>query len=198
MRLDQFVTTQRTTMLRVCSLVPAYAGDRRLSILAELSAVSALATATAAGAVVRIRVCRPGPQGCATDIHGAVVEGWHNIIVSPEDLRGPDFGRVPTAADPSPASLAAPPHPCSPVCAACGRAVPRPARRRRRSSGSRCDWPVRTIEGWTPQPPKPLRHQVLAQGGQFLLPAINAPAWSTSTTWGSRPIDGERVVAQAW
>ena len=104
-RLDQFVTTQRTTVLRVCSLVPAYDGDRRLSIPAEVAVVSALATATAAGAVVRIRCLLTGPQGCAADLDGTLVEGWHNIIVSPEDSRGPDFGRVPTAEDPSPAAL---------------------------------------------------------------------------------------------
>ena len=171
-RLDQFVTTQRTTMLRVCSLVPAYAGDRRLSIPAELSAVSALATATAAGAVVRIRCLLTGPQGCATDIHGAVVEGWHNIIVSPEDSRGPDFGRVPTAADPSPASLG---RTAAPVLAGlCGlwsglshaplddaAVLPGRVVRLARSYYRRLD---------TTAAEAALRHQVLAQGGQFPLP----------------------------
>ena len=55
--------------------------------------------------MVRIRCLLTGPQGCAADLDGSLVEGWHNIIVSPEDSRGPDFGRVPTPEDPSPAAL---------------------------------------------------------------------------------------------
>lgn len=171
-RLDQFVTAQQISLLRVCSLVPAYEAERTLSVPAELSVVSALATATAAAGVVRIRCLLTGPQGCAADLGTTVVEGWHNIIVSPEDSRGPDFGRVATPADPSPADIG---RTAAPVVAGlCGlwtgpahaplddtAVLPGRVVRLARSYYRRLDATAAEAA---------LRHQVLAQDGRFPLP----------------------------
>lgn len=100
--LTELVTRQRTTVLRVCSLVSALsAADERLSIPAELGVVRDLSSTTAAQQVVRIRCILAGPGGLRGELTTLAVEGWHNIVVSPEDSRGPEFGRVETADEPS-------------------------------------------------------------------------------------------------
>lgn len=99
--LTELVTRQRTSVLRVCSLVSALGSDEHLSIPVELGVVRDLSSTTAAQRVVRIRCIVAGPGGLSGDLSTVAVEGWHNIVVSPEDSRGPDFGRVETPDDPS-------------------------------------------------------------------------------------------------
>lgn len=98
--LTDLVTTRRVTGLRICSVVPVVAGVNRLSIGAELSVSSTLASATGATSIVRIRAVLTGSAGIDGPLAALAVEGWHNIVVSPEDSRAPGFGRVPIPAAP--------------------------------------------------------------------------------------------------
>lgn len=96
--LPELVAGRRTSRLRVCSVVPALPGQRRLTVADETAVASQLISATGAGAVTRIRalVARaPAVSGSAAEL---AVPGWHNILISPEDARGPGFGRVPLTA----------------------------------------------------------------------------------------------------
>ncbi|MFT4126562.1 MAG: hypothetical protein QM662_10060 [Gordonia sp. (in: high G+C Gram-positive bacteria)] len=103
--LTDLVTTRRISTLRTCSVVPMVAGAQRLPVTTELSTTSTLLSATGAGRIVRIRAILTGPEGIDGPADALGVEGWHNIIVSPEDSRSPEFGRVPTPSNPTPDDL---------------------------------------------------------------------------------------------
>lgn len=92
--LGELVTARRTTVLRVCVLVPVFGGHRRLSPAAEQSTVAQLQSTTGAATTVRVRALFA--LGSEIDEGDSVaVDGWHNILVSPEDARGPGYGAVP-------------------------------------------------------------------------------------------------------
>ncbi|QKT08157.1 hypothetical protein HUN08_13870 [Gordonia sp. X0973] len=99
------VSARRTQVLRVCSVVPALPGARRLSVADETGVADKLISATGAGSVVRIRALLVR----GTEVAGAPAElavpGWHNIAISPEDSRGPDYGRIPLPAGVGPDDL---------------------------------------------------------------------------------------------
>ncbi|NDK90760.1 hypothetical protein GYA93_14385 [Gordonia desulfuricans] len=99
--LTELVTTRRITLLRICSVVPIAEGTHRLPVGAELGVTRALHSATGAAQVVRIRVALTGPAGIDGPSTALSVEGWHNVVVSPEDSRGPEFGRIPTPTEPT-------------------------------------------------------------------------------------------------
>ncbi|MFT4201969.1 hypothetical protein [Gordonia sp. (in: high G+C Gram-positive bacteria)] len=98
--LPELVSARRTSLLRVCSVVPALPGERRLSVGDETGIADQLIRATGAGEVVRIRalVARGPVVGSPGEI---AVPGWHNVIISPEDSRGPEFGRIPLGENPT-------------------------------------------------------------------------------------------------
>lgn len=96
--LTELVAGRRTSLLRVCSVVPALPGARRLSVADETSLVDRLISATGAGAVTRIRTLVARPPAVSGSTNELAVPGWHNVVLSPEDARGPGFGRVPLTA----------------------------------------------------------------------------------------------------
>ncbi len=96
--LPELVAARRTSRLRLCSIVPALPGRRRLSVADETSVADQLISATGAQVVTRVRalvVRPPTVSGSPTEL---AVPGWHNVLISPEDARGPDYGRVPLTA----------------------------------------------------------------------------------------------------
>lgn len=103
--LSSLVTDRRISLLRICSLVPAIGDDKRLPVQAELAVTTALASTTGAAHIVRIRAILCGSAGISRTTSDLAVGGWHNVIVSPEDSRGPDFGRVPLSAEPDSVEL---------------------------------------------------------------------------------------------
>ncbi|GAB08671.1 hypothetical protein GOARA_015_00090 [Gordonia araii NBRC 100433] len=97
--LADLVASRRTTVLRLCSIVPALPGHRRLSVGDETGVAEQLIGTTGASAVTRIRallVSAPAVAGSSAEL---AVPGWHNIAISPEDARGPDYGRVPLSSE---------------------------------------------------------------------------------------------------
>lgn len=103
--LAEFVAGRRVGALRICSVVPIAEGAHRLSISAQLGVGSALASATGATQVIRIRAILTGSAGIDGPSEALAVEGWHNVVISPEDSRAPGFGRVPIPAAPTPGDL---------------------------------------------------------------------------------------------
>ncbi|MEP9395101.1 MULTISPECIES: hypothetical protein [Gordonia] len=99
--LTELVTNRRITALRICSIVPVADDAPRLSIGAELSVGSTLASATGATTIIRIRALLTGSEGIDGPLSALAVEGWHNVVISPEDSRAPGFGRVPIPAEPT-------------------------------------------------------------------------------------------------
>lgn len=104
--LQQFVTDRRVDTLRLCLLTPATSQSEPIDLLAEVAAVGALASATGARDVIRLQCLLVGTDGAPAHIESLVIEGWHNIVVAPEDSRGPHFGRIATPARPGVADVA--------------------------------------------------------------------------------------------
>jgi hypothetical protein len=104
-QLGELVAARRTTALRICTLVPAVAGHRRLEVVDEHAAVTRLQNITGAQRVVRLRAL----LALGTEVDGAAsdlaVDGWHNVLIAPEDARGPGYGAVPWDTDAGPAEL---------------------------------------------------------------------------------------------
>lgn len=101
---DELAASRRTTRLRTCTLVPVCADAAPVDLSTEVAVTNALIAATGAQQVTRSRLLLAGPEGVHTALDGLVIEGWHNILISPEDSRGPQFGRIavgyqPDAAD---------------------------------------------------------------------------------------------------
>lgn len=92
--IQQIVAEQAVTLTRVCVLVPITGPDTALALEQERFTTDLLAANTGARRTVRVRclLALPG-EDCAENAQPAV-EGWHNILVSPEDGRGPDMGHI--------------------------------------------------------------------------------------------------------
>ncbi|NMO00158.1 hypothetical protein HH308_02890 [Gordonia sp. TBRC 11910] len=104
--LPDLVSSRQTAVLRVVTLVPVPSsvldkGIGQLSINATARAAELLASTTGAQRVVRIRCLLARGGGIAGDTSTLAIDGWHNIVISPEDARGPDFGRVQLPPNPS-------------------------------------------------------------------------------------------------
>ncbi|GAB19901.1 hypothetical protein GOEFS_096_00780 [Gordonia effusa NBRC 100432] len=103
--LAALVSSRVTTVLRVCTLVPVPSvsdrGVGQLSIAATTRAAEVLASTTGARQVVRVRILLARSGGIAGDTTSLAIDGWHNIVLSPEDARSPDFGRVQLPPNPS-------------------------------------------------------------------------------------------------
>ncbi|GED99466.1 hypothetical protein [Gordonia crocea] len=93
--LTELVASRRTTRLRLCSVVPALPGTPRSSVADETAVANQLIGTTGAGEVTRVRALITRPPAVAGAGRELAVPGWHNIVISPEDARGPEFGRVP-------------------------------------------------------------------------------------------------------
>ena len=97
---EQLVTGRQITLLRTCTLVPAVSGADPIAVADEVAAVNALSALTGAARVSRIRALLIGSEGAGEDLRRVIIEGWHNIVVSPEDSRAPGFGRIATPPKP--------------------------------------------------------------------------------------------------
>ena len=88
--LHEAVIDRRTSAVRLCVVVPA-GGGPVVTVGAELDAHEVLRAHTGLTRITRVRavVARPGdvvpPVAVARD-------GWHNVVVAPEDSRGPGLG----------------------------------------------------------------------------------------------------------
>lgn len=107
---QQALSGTRYGRVRICVLVPLF-GDPQDPSTAPLSAqvesqVSqlVLANANARVELIRCLVARPD----AEPRREIAREGWHNILLSPEDSRGPGLGRTVLTSDDDPLRVAGP------------------------------------------------------------------------------------------
>lgn len=97
--LQQLLTEERYDRLRLAVLVPADAPtEQRVPCTAE-QALEQMVRACAVGTPVtllRLLFCRGAParQGGEPNASDLVLEGWHNLLVAPEDSAGPGLGSV--------------------------------------------------------------------------------------------------------
>ncbi|GAC80388.1 hypothetical protein SAMN04488550_0251 [Gordonia malaquae] len=104
--LQRFVSDRRVGALRLCLLTPATSDSQPIDVLGEVAAAQALVSATGAADVVRLQCLLVGSDGAPSHVESLVIEGWHNIVVAPEDSRGPGFGRIATPERPGIADTA--------------------------------------------------------------------------------------------
>lgn len=98
---EHLLTTQRFDRVRLVVLVPALAGSEGIPSDTEHSIHQAILGTSAVGAVelLRVVVTRPDSGPVAADL---AREGWHNLIIAPEESRGPGLGHtvLPASTDP--------------------------------------------------------------------------------------------------
>lgn len=92
--LQEVIAGVRVDLLRVCILVPLVSGAAPLSIEQERQTTDTLVASIRPMRTIRLRIllARPGtaiPRGVRV-----AVDGWHNVVVAPEDGRGPGMGSV--------------------------------------------------------------------------------------------------------
>jgi len=98
---EDALTRSRWARIRVCVVVPMLPGASVVPTEVEQQ-IAELVQSTSGGAQVdRLRcvVTRPGQDHGAGDL---AREGWHNLLVAPEDSRGPGSGHsvLPPSTDP--------------------------------------------------------------------------------------------------
>lgn len=103
--LRQFVTARNLDVVRVCVIVPLVGAGAPLRLSQERAITDLLASSVGTARTVRVRIllARPGvtpPAGARI-----AVDGWHNLLVAPEDRPGPSIGHVPLPADDNPAEI---------------------------------------------------------------------------------------------
>lgn len=96
------VSGPRLDVLRICVLVPLLGADEALRVDQERSVTEFLTSTLGAARVVRVRCGLARAQASWPPSAVVAVEGWHNIVVSPEDGRGPGLGHIqlPATTDP--------------------------------------------------------------------------------------------------
>jgi len=95
------LSNNRFQRLRVCVLVPLLGDASSVSSAAEQQVAELVSSSSGASGLTRIRCAFTRPHsGAGTGV--AARDGWHNIVVAPEDAQGPGFGHtlLPPSADP--------------------------------------------------------------------------------------------------
>jgi hypothetical protein len=92
--LQQLLTRHRYTRVRVVVLVPLTAPAQARAPLAAEQAVEGIVRTAAMGApVTLLRLLLTGTADAPTSADRALVlEGWHNVLIAPEDTPGPELG----------------------------------------------------------------------------------------------------------
>jgi hypothetical protein len=96
---QQVVTAHNITVIRVCVVVPLLGADPPLTLGQERFTTGLLASSSGTVRKVRVRalLARPGaPMPAGARI---AVDGWHNLLIAPEDGPGPGLGHVRLPAD---------------------------------------------------------------------------------------------------
>lgn len=103
--LRQFVTTRNIDVVRVCVLVPLVGSGAPLTLSQERAITDLIASSVGTARTVRVRMllARPGVEPPAEA--RIAVDGWHNLLIAPEDRPGPALGHVPLPPDVSPAEI---------------------------------------------------------------------------------------------
>ncbi|MFG1929943.1 hypothetical protein ACGFK1_04720 [Mycobacterium sp. NPDC048908] len=103
--LQQIVTAHNIDVMRVCVIVPMVGFDTPLTLGQERFIADLLASSTGASHTVRVRALLARPGMSAPAGVKVAVDGWHNLLIAPEDRPGPGLGHVRLAADDAAAEI---------------------------------------------------------------------------------------------
>lgn len=102
---QQIITSVRIDVLRVCVVVPLLGVDTPLRVTQERYVADLMSASSGGARTIRIRVLLARPGQLASGGAQIAVDGWHNLVVAPEDRRGPGFGHVQLPAESAPAQI---------------------------------------------------------------------------------------------
>src|ERR1700754_1653681 len=96
--LQQLLTAKRYQRIRVVVLVPAEApSPERVPLAAEQKVEQTVRSSSMGARISLLRVLLTrGDAAAAAPDSTMVLEGWHNLLVAPEDSAGPGLGAVPS------------------------------------------------------------------------------------------------------
>ncbi len=106
--LQQLLTTERYERIRLAVLVPVEAAPAERVPLVSEQTVEQIVRSSSVGAritLLRVLLTR-GDAGATTPDPTLVLEGWHNLLVAPEDSAAPGLGAVPWGAMTDPLDFA--------------------------------------------------------------------------------------------
>lgn len=103
--LQQIVTAHNIDVMRVCVVVPLLGSDKPLSLSQERFIADLLASSSGASRTVRVRALLARPGMAAHAGVQVAVDGWHNLLIAPEDRPGPGLGHVRLPADDAAAEI---------------------------------------------------------------------------------------------
>ncbi len=117
-RLADLLPQRNSPRIRVCVLVPAFSGASALDQQVEYDLAQLIHLNTGDSATkeyLRILITRPG---CGPGPSPAAQEGWHNVVVSPEDAYGPSMSHKQLQSTDDPFEIG--PHAAAAVCGLTG------------------------------------------------------------------------------
>src|SRR5215217_2204320 len=94
--LQQLVTTERYDRIRVAVLVPVDApAAERVPLVSERTVEQILRSTSMGARISLLRVLLTRGDAATSPDSALVLEGWHNLLVAPEDSAAPGLGAVP-------------------------------------------------------------------------------------------------------
>lgn len=91
---QEVVSSQRIVVLRLCVFVPLTGTLPALEIAIERRVSELLASTSGGANVVRLRLLLGRPGSTPPSNAVLALDGWHNLLLAPEDARGPGMGHV--------------------------------------------------------------------------------------------------------
>ncbi|WP_407441018.1 magnesium transporter [Rhodococcus sp. (in: high G+C Gram-positive bacteria)] len=90
--LQDVLASRRVDLVRLCVLVPTAAGSVPVRAKSERMFAELLSSNAGGARLIRIRLLlqRPGDERSGTAV--PALAGWHNLLIAPEDSRGPGMG----------------------------------------------------------------------------------------------------------
>lgn len=92
--LQDVIAAEQVELLRVVVLVPLVGSDPPLAVETERAVTETLAASLRPARIVRVRLLLARPGTGVPASARVAVDGWHNVVVAPEDGRGPGLGSV--------------------------------------------------------------------------------------------------------
>lgn len=97
--IQEVVASQRILVLRLAVFVPLTGDVPALAIDTERRLAELLASTSGGARVVRLRLLLGRPGGTPPSNVVLALDGWHNVLIAPEDARGPGMGHIALSGD---------------------------------------------------------------------------------------------------
>ncbi|PND52229.1 MULTISPECIES: hypothetical protein [Rhodococcus] len=90
--LQDVLASRRVDVVRLCVIVPGARGTDPVRVESERALADLLSSNSGGARLVRLRTVLRRPGDTPSDSVAVALAGWHNLLVAPEDSRGPGMG----------------------------------------------------------------------------------------------------------